>query len=258
MEKIARITQSPLVDYFNSQYPHDTDRVDYAQYLLSMNDKYSIDDFVKIYNDVLAKLLSYLYGDSENYPSSWWDYSTHYILYPSKLKELDLFFNKQVERLFDARKELNDKFILKCIVNLRPVNNRNKIAQRFIASYQEPGKKGIYDAVSSMKEVEKARKHISPYNIDTNEYREYRDLYIEEIKKLIKLGYVKDLKDISFETDTNIKYIASIKPMLLSFLLAIPLVAIFVYLLKDVSLLGLIVIIGLIGAVPKLLLTGKL
>ena len=30
----------------------------------------------------------------------------------SKLKELDLFFNKQVERLFDARKELNDKALI--------------------------------------------------------------------------------------------------------------------------------------------------
>ena len=258
MEKIARITQSPLVDYFNSQYPHDTDRVNYAQYMLSMNDKYSIDDFVKIYNDVLNKLLSYFYGDSENYPSTWWDYSTNYIVYASKLKELDIFFNQQVERLFDARKVLNDKFILECMVNLKPASNRNQIAQRFIASYQEPGKKGIYDAVSCMKEVEKARKHISPYNIDTNEYREYKDQYIEEIKKLIKLGYVKNLKDISFETNTKISYIASMKSMGVAILLAIPLVVIFVYLLKEIDLITIIIIIGLIGALPKLLLTGKL
>ena len=86
--------------------------------------------------------------------------------------------------------------------------------------------------MSSLAVINEAPDHISPYNLDTNGYLDYKSKYIENVKYLISLGFVRSIKDTTFEMKTKISYMPDAKSwvyLILACIVLIPLVALFMH-----------------------------
>ena len=224
---------SKLIEYLDGWYEHDTDRTNYADYLMSMKNEKSIKKFIRIYNKVLWKFLVKFegLGDEELVPESW--YNIDYMPNTTKAywRSLNAFLNENIKRLFDTQ-EYTDKLALECITNLRETSNCDSIRQEIFSISSENVTSIKEKILSSLSVVNEAPEHISPFNIDTNGYIEHRKKYIENVKYLISLGFIKSIKDTTFEMKTKISYIPDTKTLVIiviSFLVLIPLFVVVIH-----------------------------
>ena len=193
-----------LEQFFKDRYPHDTDQTDYVQLLRSMNDDNSIKGLVKKNDKLLDKILSLQYY---TIPDDWYRYDYLPDDNSSLLKELEFFLNKQIERVFNSCNEITEEMELQCLINLRPAMNREGIIRNIIPKCSESVRNEYEDIKTSIKYKEEAPEYLTPYNIGTNGYKANLRPYIQTMKKLIKIGYVKDLRDCTFEKRANINYL---------------------------------------------------
>ena len=242
---------SKLEQFFKDWYPHDTDRTDYVQVLRDMNEVNSIKKLVEIHDRLLDKILSLKY-QLISMPTEWYLYDHS----SEELMELDSLLNKQIERVFDSCNKPTDDFEIKCLVNLRPAKNRIEVFKNILPRCSENVRKVYEDIRQCIKIKEDAPTHLTPYNINTNEYKDNLNPYIHAIKRLIKTGYIRDLRDISFETQAKIEYIQDIKSLLLIIPIVLLLIFVFAYFFSKVGIFSLILLMGLPGALISFLKKG--
>ena len=243
-----------LFDFFDSRYRNDTDRTNYADVLKTMLGKSKIKQLIVTYNKVLKKLLQFTYGGDEYISSSWYSdgLTTSYNWVWESLKA---YLNDQIKRVFEET-PYSDKLALECIVNLREGRNQEQIRCYILSKSSDDVKALVENLISCQRRVLEAPKHMSPYNMDTNDYREYKPKYIDDIKFLIKKGYHKGYNDVYFEMQTNVIYMPDAKSYLLMvfvYILVLGIYMLFVWLLLDLGFLGIIIAIGLPGALIKFL-----
>lgn len=96
--------------------------------------------------------------------------------------------------------------------------------------------------------VHEAPKHMSQFNIETNDYREYKPKYIRDIKYLIKNGYHRGYDDVYYEIKSKISYIPDTKTLVYIILSCIVLVPIIMLLMEYafLGIFGLVCILALI------------
>ena len=245
-----------LLDYFDSSYNSDTDRTDYAQYLLTMLDCNSIKGLIKIYDKVLRKFLVKYngIGNVELVSESW--YNIYSLSNDTRVYwlELNTFLNENIERIFNIQ-DYSDDLAIACFINLREAHNFNKIWQTILSKSSDNVSNVTEDLENDLYVVNDAPNHISPNDIGTNGYRDYKSKYIKSIKKLINYGYIRSIKDKTFELKNKISYFPN-KKSLFQFV-AIILIALIFFMLVityfDFSLFTLIILIGLPGALISFL-----
>ena len=241
-----------IEQFFKDWYPYDTDSADYVQLLRGMNDENSIKELVKIHDKLLDKILSLQYRLLTK-PDDWYRYDYLPNDNSSLLKELDFFLNKQIERVFNSYNEITEEIELQCIVNLRPAMNRNGIIQNILPKCSEHVRIVYEEIKNSIKYKEEAPEHLTPYNIKTNEYNANLLPYIQTMKKLIKYGYIKDLRDSTFENRAKISYIPDTKSLvnlIVSIVIIIPIAIILLYAIGK-AFLFVLVILALLSYVWK-------
>lgn len=241
-----------IEQFFKDWYPYDTDSADYVQLLRGMNDENSIKELVKIHDKLLDKILSLQYRLLTK-PDDWYRYDYLPNDNSSLLKELDFFLNKQIERVFNSYNEITEEIELQCIVNLRPAMNRNGIIQNILPKCSEHVRIVYEEIKTSIKYKEEAPEHLTPYNIKTNEYNANLLPYIQTMKKLIKYGYIKDLRDSTFENRAKISYIPDTKSLvnlIVSIVIIIPIAIILLYAIGK-AFLFVLVILALLSYVWK-------
>lgn len=207
MDKYSTYCCSNLLNYFDSLYENDTDCTSYADFLLSMQSESKIEDLIKNYDKCLWKfIVNYEAGGKEEFVSdTWYDFNA----LPDDTKkywsELNCFLNENIERLFFSQ-EYSDKFALECITNLRESPNYRTIRNGIFAKSSENVTSLKDKIISSLEIIDLAPRRISNLKTDSNGYIKQKNLYIENIKFLIKKGFIKSIKDITFESKSNISY----------------------------------------------------
>lgn len=254
-ERVLDNSYLSMFSYFDSRYGGDTERINYAHVLESMKNEKKVSSLVNTYNKVLYKILLIYYRSVDNFPSYWVEFMTEDQQW--LWDDLKSYLNDQIKRVFNET-PYTDTLALECITNLRDGLNEGKI-RSYITSKSSDEVLAILNNIVKCKEtVKDAPKHMSQFNIDTNDYIEYKPQYINDIKFLIKNGYHKGYNDEYFETKAKISYFPNTQSVWVFILLIIIILPLSIYLLKDVSPITIIIILGIIGALPKLLLTGKL
>ena len=167
------------------------------------------------------------------------------VKYSPKTKKFDQFGSRK--RVFDET-EYSDNLALECITNLRKGSN-DATLRKYIAS------KSSKEVNAALKQIEacemtvhEAPKHMSQFNIETNDYREYKPKYIRDIKYLIKNGYHRGYDDVYYEIKSKISYIPDTKTLVYIILSCIVLVPIIMLLMKYafLAIFGLVCILALI------------
>ena len=233
MSKYQSYSCSNLLEYLDNWYANDTDRTNYAKYLLTMQETNTINKLINIYDKVLWKfILQYNgFGKADLVSDTW--YNINDLSDDTKVywKSLNVFLNENIKRLFDSQ-DYTDKLSLECITNLREASNCDGIRKEILSKSSENVTSIQEKVLSSLSVVNNAPKYISPYNLDTNGCLDYKSKYINNIKYLISLGFIKSIKDSSFELKTNINYIPNTKTLIKIIICCIAIVPIVILLTK--------------------------
>lgn len=261
-----------LLEFLKMENKYDKEGGDYAKYLLTMYKATSIDDIVTIYNKVFEKISYYVFYRS--FPIHWfltdsWG-KKKYLVY-----ELNKCLNENIKRLYVSLENPTKEDCVSCIVNLRESDNKKPIQNAIFLHNQFesinepniiglreksymirkkirsmcPGNVGYYELVDEYDEIMNELKSLGyKYTIEEKKIEEMRSINVEEWVKRkeesVKLKNEKKRKD-------------KIINIILVVLLMIPLLFI-IYLYFKIKLIGIIIIIGFLGAIPKILLKGKL
>ena len=223
--EIVNNSYSDLLNYFDSRHGGNTERTNYAHIITSMKRENKVSALVKTYNKVLHKILLIYYRSEENFPSYWVEFMTEDQQW--LWEDLKAYLNEQIRRVFDET-EYSDQLAIKCITNLREGRNEAAIRNYIASKSSEEVNVILKQVVACKKTVHDAPKHMSQFNMDTNDYREYKPKYINDIKFLIKNGYYKGYNDVYYEMQTKISYMPDTKTLvyfLLSCIVIIPIVA---------------------------------
>ena len=99
---------------------------DFAQILLSMEQAESIEQLIKIYNNIY-KLLAAAFFGTRKLPHGWykpetWGYSNEYLI-----EELNYCLNDNILKWFNSQNSKTKELCLKCISNLRESKNTSAI-----------------------------------------------------------------------------------------------------------------------------------
>ncbi len=250
---------SHLLEYFDSWYEHDTERLNYAQYLLTMLKENSIKGLIGIYDKVLWKFIVRYngIGKEELVSETWYNIDDLSIDTRKYWQELNVFLNENIERLFNSQ-DYSDDLAIACFINVRNAYNCSKIRQSILSKSSDNVKSVVEELKNLLDIVDDAPNHISPYNIDTNGYREYKPKYIESAKKLISYGFVRSIKDRTFEIKNKVSYFPNNKSIFqLIAISTIVLLVIFLLLtFFNFSLIPLIILIGAPGALLSFIRKG--
>lgn len=243
---INNCNYSAMLNYFDSRYGGDSESTNYADVIKSMKEQHKVSSLVDTYNKVLQKLLIFAYGSEEYISELWVEYGLtcdHQWVW----NDLKSYLNDQIKRVFDEA-DYSDDLALECITNLREGLN-NAALRKYIAS------KSSEEVNASLKQIEacemtvhEAPKHMSQFNIETNDYREYKPKYIRDIKYLIKNGYHRGYDDVYYEIKSKISYIPDTKTLVYIILSCIVLVPIIMLLMEYafLGIFGLVCILALI------------
>ena len=186
---------------------------------------------------------------------------------------MKLCLNENILRLYESLDSPTKEDCISCIVNLRECENKTKIQNQIILHKNFEGLHGLDIIGIRDKSYIIRRKIRKLLNPKTEEYLELRDEYVEIMGELINMGYKYTLEDNKFEEirRISVKNLLNIKRekerkekkekiwnLILGGLILIPLFIIIAVIFSEISIIGIIIIIGFLGAIPKIFLTGKL
>lgn len=233
-----------------------SDHID-AKYLLSMQDATSIKKMIDIYDNVLWKfILKYMgLGKEENIPASWYDiYSL-----PKVSREywwsLNTFLNENIERLFNSQK-YTDELSFACIMNLREAPNHIAIRDDII-SKSSVAVNSVKDMIlSSLAVVTDAPSHISHYNLGSKYHEDLASKYSESMRYLESMGYVKSIKEKTFERKNEIKNPQEKKRLMIFIVVFALIMLLSLYIFTKIDLMTIIILIGAPGALISMIKKG--
>lgn len=270
MTKYNNYSFKRLLDFLVLEDKYDKEGVDYAEYLLTMNKASSLDDMLTIYNKVFEKIAYYVFCRS--LPNYWfitdsWGYKT-YLVY-----ELNKCLNENIFRMYESLESPTKDDCISCIVNLRECENKTKIQNNIFLHKQFDDIHGL-DIIDLREKSYSIRKKIRGLlSQSKEEYLEMKDQYVEIMGELQTLGYKYTIEDKKFEEIRGIKVKELLKlkrekerkkkkeriwNFILEGLFLIPIVIILAVTFSEINFFEIIIIIGFLGAIPKIFLTGKL
>lgn len=265
-----------LLDFLILEDKYDKEGVDYAEYLLTMNNAMFIEDVLAIYNKVFEKIAYYVFCRS--LPNHWfisgsWGNKT-YLVY-----ELNKCLNENLNRLYENLESPTKEDCISFIVNLRECDNKTMIQNNIFLHKHFDDLHGS-DIIALRDNSYIIRRKIRKLIPRTEEYIELKSEYVDLMDELINLGYKYTIEEIKFEEIRGIdvkKLIEKKKEeerkneeierkekkdkiwnLIIGGLFLIPLFILLAVLFSKISIIGIIIIIGFLWAIPKIILTGKL
>lgn len=260
-----------LIDFLKMEDKYDKEGRDYAEYLLTMYKAKSIDDMITIYDKVFEKISYYVYCRST--PIHWFITDSwgkkKYLAY-----ELNKCLNENIKRWYVSLENPTKEDCVSCIVSLRESDNKNPI-QNAIFSHKQFECINESNIIALRDKSYMVRRKIRSMYPGNEDYYEMVDKYDEIMNELKSLGYKYTIEEKKFEEIRSIKVEEWVKKkeecvkiekeekrkkitfnIVLAALLMIPLLLI-IYLIFKIGLMGIIIAIGLIGALPDIV-RGKL
>lgn len=269
----SKYSYQRLLEYIDKKVQQREVDFDLVQYLLTMEHAKSIEELVEIYNNTFKKL-AILFFDSEDLPYNWYDVRTWGYQKEFILTELNCCFNENLLKWFRKQDNPTKELINKCLVNLRDNINSIEIDKELIMAIS---KDENYSELASIRKTyfnclhnyikDRHYPHclmlmagngriLDAYEmafgesvgVEFDKLKEQYDKYLEqEQKKRIE-------EEIKAKEEKKKRMIT-----LFIKLLIVIVASVIFYAILDLigGLLGLIIIIGLLGNLPKIL-TGKL
>ena len=257
---------------------------DFVNYLLSMENANSLEELIKIYNNVF-KLLAYLFFGTKDVPHNWYipetwgRYNFYYV------EDLNGFLNENILKCYTRLKDPTSEQCIMFLSNLRENDNIKEIKEAILANTPKVDENLALKVLSTRNLHNLRRKEIEK---DSSNKTKYIETYIQNSRCLAAYGRIFDVAELAFGKANHIvydgmkeQYEADVKlyrikkedekkkqkeekrtkfinTIILS-IIAIIVMIVMIYLFEAIGGgIGIIIIIGLIGALPSLLLKGKI
>jgi hypothetical protein len=273
MEDYSKYPYQRLLEYIDKKVQQRGADTDLVEYLLTMEHADSIEELVEIYNNTF-KNLAILFFDSESLPYNWYDVRTWGYQKEFILTELNYCFNENLFKWFKKQIEPSKELVKKCIFNLRDNENRIEIDEELI--------KAIPDNDDNIEfySIRNEYLNLLHNNIKNHDYKHC-------IKIMAGCGRIFDAYEVSYGESTGIVFDKlaeeynhylelkkkkeferqrkakeekrkKIIAYIVSFVFLVIFFVLLDFILKKIGgIIGVIIIIGFLGAIPKLFLTGK-
>ena len=272
-----------LFEYIeNGCKQHNIER-DCVKYLISMEQAESIEQLIKIYNNIY-KLLAIIFYGGENVPYDWykheyWGYEPH-----EMVEELTQYLNENILKWVKRLDYLKKVHYSLSIINLRECQNTEYIQETILNLAGD----GAPDNIKTLA-AWRQHHHISLLEFNKRGRRQGNTLcdYMHYSKLLVANGRIFDVIEEAFAKQNNIDYndlLVQYRKELeereikrkeeeerkaeeeenikqknfFSAFIIITLLVIFLVIISKIGFFGIIIIIGLIGLLPKIFLTGKI
>ena len=250
---------SALLDHIEKGCQQINEERNFVDYLLSMEKETSLDELIHKFNNIF-KLLCNINYKGRKTPKNWYLYKswTNRIYVDSLL----CYLNENILSLFKRHGDYSKKEYVSYIINLRICENTKTIEKEILKIANKKYNSKLYKLITDRYEIDKIRRGFC-FDDDTfSVYYTSPVFYgyiLDEIDNQIglKYGYNQEkLKEqyLHLKKENIIKNIKGISIIILAFIVLAPIF----YLLSKIGPFGLIIIIGLLGLAPKILLSGKI
>lgn len=256
-EDYSKYSYSRVLNFFQDAYLCGSDDMNYAKYLLNMNEQSTIKALIKIYDKVMRALPDYVYG--KNYVPDYWYF---YEIWPGPKvnlhEDVHKCLNENILRLYHAQENPSDEFAYKCLANLRLGPNTDEIHREIIS------KQGSLDSLV-VEQISNTRKGVNDIRFDSFDYgagsngmKLLEERYVNCRKYLSQYGYIASIIEKTFENNKGVYYADANedkrnKFIGLMLLIIIILIVIVVLMFIADNLLSIILFIGACLALPKLI-----
>ena len=168
----------------------------YARLLYSMYEKSTIEELMEIYDIILERIVVKMFGKEYWEENDWYNYDNWEDGSIDMLKSLNSYLNIQIERVFN---NCPPEDYLKCYVNLRDADNYSEVIN--IIKKKLPNGGDIPTDVNDALPIV----YLGPrYMIASNQKYFFKKLYLNSLKTLENNGYIKSIRDITFEEQVNL------------------------------------------------------
>ncbi len=250
---------SALLDYIEKGCQQINEKRNYVDYLLSMEKASSLDELINKFNNVF-KLLCIINFKDKRTPKDWYLYKywENWIY----VEVLLCYLNENILNLYKRQGDYSKKQFNKFLINLRNCKNRKIIEQEILNISHKKCNSKLNNLINNRYELHKNRRGYYKYESKDLDYYTTlvgNDYILDEIDYQIGLNYgfnQEKLKEqyLHLKKENIIKNIKGIAIIILAFIVLAPIF----YLLSKIGFFGLIIIIGFLGLVPKILLSGKI
>lgn len=256
-----------------------SNRIDYV---LSMENAETMEKLIDIYNHVFQYLAILFFG-TKKVPHGWyivktWGYNNEYLL-----EELNYYLNENILKWYKRLENPTNKQALSAISNLRKAKNIVVVERELLSLSKPYAYNGVKTLIRNREKLYELREKLGGYSNHSLVKSEFlsRSQYLaahEYIFDVIESALGKDY-DISYDNliPQFIKYVEARekrleeerikikkkkrKKIIDTVMLGLLMISIGLFLafvIGKVDLIGIIIIIGFIGAIPKVFLTGHL
>lgn len=270
-----------LLDHIESGCQQINESRDFVEYLLSMEQAESIDELTKILNNVI-KLLAVIFYGRKILPNDWYLYDCWGRVPANHVRELFNFYNDNILLWYKRQENPTIEQCTSCIVNLRHSSNTTIIQDEILELAGDNKAENIDFKINVRDGHYETRIKIDKAGLYSHNYLK---IYKSRSMILGNCGHIFDSIEIAFGKKYDLNYdnlIADFKniveqeqkeeeerlkkersALIVGLIIGIPtfLVALYIiFLIFDAigGFFGLIVIIGLFGLIPKVILTGKI
>lgn len=219
----------------------------------------SLDELIHKFNNVFKLLCNINFKDKRT-PKDWYFYK--YWTNRNYVEILLCYLNENILSLFKRQGDYSKKHYVSYIVNLRICENTKTIEKEILKIANKKYHSKLCKLISDRSKINKIRRG---YCFDDDTFSVYYTspvfygYILDEIDNQIglKYGYNQEkLKEqyLHLKKEKRKKAIKGIANIILAFIVLAPIF----YLFSKIGFFGLIIIIGFLGLVPKILLTGKI
>lgn len=251
-------------------------------YVFSMEKAESMEKLIDKYNHVFQYLAILFFG-TRKVPRGWyepksWGYKKEYLL-----EELNYYLNENILKWYKRLENPTNKQALSAISNLREAKNTVAIERELLSLSTPNAYNGVDTLIKNREKLYELREKLGGYSNQSLVKSEYisRSQYLaahEYIFDIIEISLGKDY-DISYDNlipqfkkyvETREKELEEeriqikkekkdkIYRIIIFGVMIVPIAFVMLLLLDSIGLFGIIIIIGFIGLIPKIFLTGHI
>lgn len=250
---------SALLDHIEKGCQQINEERNLVDYLLSMEKASSLDELIHKFNNVFKLLCNINFKDKRT-PKDWYLYK--YWKDWIYIEVLLCYLNENILSLYKRQGDYSKKQFNKFLINLRNCKNRKIIEQEILNISHKKCNSKLNNLINNRYELHKNRRGYYKYESKDLDYYTTlvgNDYILDEIDYQIVLNYgfnQEKLKEqyLHLKKENKIKNIKGIAIIIVALIVF----ALLFILFSKIGIFGLIIIIGFLGLVPKILITGKI
>ena len=199
MGKFDEYSYKYTLQRLDNWYDSDTDKTNYAQVLLGMNNCTTFEECAKIYKKVYLKYEKY---SGDGYKTSRYKYF---------VEDLNTCLNENLLRLLQQNVNLDNALALKYLANIRQCDETRQHQQKWEAIVKEKGLKVPENSMTSILEAQKKYEEAKEeyqqkdysYKSKSNGFKRVSKVISDNLNILKSYGYEVLLTDVNFSIRSN-------------------------------------------------------